>query len=650
MEYQVITSDIMDWLNLANRYGYKQNYYHAMLLDPPYHLTSITKRFSKSNMENKDTPNRSPHYKRLSKGFMGQTWDGGDLAFNPELWFALKERLLPGAFCFAFAGSRGWHRMATAIEDAGFIMHPTIFLWAYGSGFPKATRIDTQIDKAVGAERDAGKIVDGAGSTNTNSLGPFASHYPQVTPSTPEAAQWEGHRYGLQAIKPAAEVALTFSKPLDYEPIYGIISETTFFVEAILCLLSPALDVKNLINQVHQHLRVVVGNSVQDNAEVWELLKSVKFVGLSSESNLADFTLQNFVAENVLTRDAMLHLVRTIIIGQIPDGLSVKDINISESEMASILQSIGWLWQNILAELLNRGNIYITSTATDLITDLKILNCYLSQIILDFIILEEHTGNLSSVQAAEILLRSVLTKLPLLNSTIAQESVLEKLVKKEKGQGVSQGPAVEPILCFQKPYKGRPLDSITKTGAGALNIDGGRIGTFLNDTPSGLKRGTISDFSPDNPDDFEPELNISKGRWPSNLILSHHPDCKKVGVKKVKTHWGQPTRGTRKDSIVNIGSKDDKTLGDSIGYADPDGFETVTDWQCVDDCPVKKLGEQSGDMPSSARPKSAGKTYDKYNLVYGKWDAAVHNSNHTDSGTAYSFFYQSHFAHDDYIK
>jgi hypothetical protein len=84
-------------------------------------------------------------------GFMSKAWDN-DIAFKPETWTALAQHLLPGAFGMCFASSRGWHRLACAIEDAGLIIHPSIFGWGFSQGFPKATRIDTQIDQRKGFE------------------------------------------------------------------------------------------------------------------------------------------------------------------------------------------------------------------------------------------------------------------------------------------------------------------------------------------------------------------------------------------------------------------------------------------------------------------------------------------------------------------
>ena len=78
--------------------------------------------------------------------------------------------LHPGAFGMAFAGSRGLHRMMVAIEDAGYIIHPVIG-WCYGSGFPKASRLDTQIDAAAGVERE----VIGVSTTAAGMTAPIAN-------------------------------------------------------------------------------------------------------------------------------------------------------------------------------------------------------------------------------------------------------------------------------------------------------------------------------------------------------------------------------------------------------------------------------------------------------------------------------------------
>ena len=108
----------------------------SCVTDPPYHLTSIVKRFGAENAA-PAKPGKTGAYQRASKGFMGQQWDGGDVAFQPETWAAVYRVLKPGAHLVAFSGTRTYHRMACAIEDAGFEIRDQL-AWVYGSGFPKS--------------------------------------------------------------------------------------------------------------------------------------------------------------------------------------------------------------------------------------------------------------------------------------------------------------------------------------------------------------------------------------------------------------------------------------------------------------------------------------------------------------------------------
>ncbi len=70
-------------------------------------------------------------------GFMGKKWDGTGVAYNPKLWGENLRVLKPGGHLLSFGGSRTWHRLACAVEDAGFEIRDSI-AWLYGSGFPKS--------------------------------------------------------------------------------------------------------------------------------------------------------------------------------------------------------------------------------------------------------------------------------------------------------------------------------------------------------------------------------------------------------------------------------------------------------------------------------------------------------------------------------
>jgi DNA modification methylase len=131
--------------------GLPENSVDTCITDPPYHLTSITKRFGKEN----SAPAKygtDGVYARASAGFMGKTWDGGDVAFNPATWAEVYRVLKPGALLLSFGGTRTYHRMVCAIEDAGFEIRDTIG-WVYGSGFPKSLDISKAIDKKPKADR-----------------------------------------------------------------------------------------------------------------------------------------------------------------------------------------------------------------------------------------------------------------------------------------------------------------------------------------------------------------------------------------------------------------------------------------------------------------------------------------------------------------
>lgn len=105
----------------------------SVVTDPPYALVSIVKRFGgKNSAPAKD----GDVYARSSAGFMGKQWDTGETAFAMEFWTEVLRVLKPGGHLVAFSGTRTYHRMACAIEDAGFEIRDQL-AWVYGSGMNK---------------------------------------------------------------------------------------------------------------------------------------------------------------------------------------------------------------------------------------------------------------------------------------------------------------------------------------------------------------------------------------------------------------------------------------------------------------------------------------------------------------------------------
>lgn len=116
----------------------------SIVTDPPYHLTSIVKRFGKEGSAPAQYGTDGA-FARASKGFMGKEWDGGDIAFRTDVWEQALRVLKPGGHLLAFGGSRTYHRLAVAVEDAGFEIRDQI-MWVYGSGFPKSHNIGKKVE------------------------------------------------------------------------------------------------------------------------------------------------------------------------------------------------------------------------------------------------------------------------------------------------------------------------------------------------------------------------------------------------------------------------------------------------------------------------------------------------------------------------
>lgn len=172
----------------------KENSIDCVITDPPYEL-----------------------------GFLGKKWDGSGIAFDEEMWGGVLKVMKPGAYLLAFGGTRTFHRMAVAIEDAGFEIRDTI-MWLYGMGFPKSMSLGKVIESKLingSAKITDIKKLDGKKTEYKSSMGKFETEQgytkknytrtkTEVNYHTELGKQWQG--WGT-ALKPSFEPIIVARKP-----------------------------------------------------------------------------------------------------------------------------------------------------------------------------------------------------------------------------------------------------------------------------------------------------------------------------------------------------------------------------------------------------------------------------------------------------
>ena len=196
----------------------------AIVTDPPYGLVQNKKGGSGVASVNLNSPHGRSRIGTGNGpgGFMGKEWDS--CVPGVPFWTEALRVAKPGAHLVAFGGTRTYHRLACAIEDAGWEVRDCLS-WLYGSGFPKSLDVSKAIDKAAGAERTEviGKGKAGAafhygnpgeggfGQTSDKDGGIPSTGWDVTAPATDAARQWQG--WGT-ALKPAWEPIILARKPL----------------------------------------------------------------------------------------------------------------------------------------------------------------------------------------------------------------------------------------------------------------------------------------------------------------------------------------------------------------------------------------------------------------------------------------------------
>jgi DNA modification methylase len=232
-----------------------------------------------------------------------------------------------------------------------------------------------------------------------------------------------------------------------------------------------------------------------------------------------------------------------------------------------------------------------------------------------------------------------------------------ELAQRWKGYGsASIKPAWEPIILAQKPFKGTIINNVIENGVGVVNIDACRIShnePVKTTQRKGRDSAGVFDSDACGYDNSKNTMASASpsGRFPANVLLSHHPSCVRVGEKSIKNNSGSVSG----NEPSHAGNENANCYGEyqripSPKYGDDKGYEIIEDWVCEPNCPIDMMNTQSGDTSSTriGNPKDAIKKVG--NKLFGGVEQKEQSVSHDyrDSGGASRFFHQPQWdCHDD---
>ena len=417
---------------LATLRGLPDDYFDSVVTDPPYALTTGKKGGSGVASLNENSPAGRA---RVTTGFMGKAWDTGETAFAVEFWAEVWRVLKPGGHVAAFGGTRSYHRLACAIEDAGFEIRDQL-AWAYGSGFPKSHDVSKGIDKALGRERAKVRVAPRAQTSGT--FCGSSDSRPWIEASrergfheavSDEAVSWQG--WGT-ALKPAWESICLARKPLEFWAEYAIIGSLLEGLEARLWSIVPAKTVAELSASSPLASRAGMFAFAQWNAE-------------ASSNTLAALS-------------------------------GAMDTSLFESVLLSSLSTVS-SWNAIWGDASEPENTSITETELSATIGLRTLKSLLSKITPASIMLAHKTGSLiANASPAESIFNASVLRL---RSTL-ELSALAFAISQEADNSLDVGakPLWEPICLARKPLGEKTVAAnVLRWGTGAVNVDGCRVET-----------------------------------------------------------------------------------------------------------------------------------------------------------------------------
>lgn len=657
MTTEIIEADIVKWL-AGNQWLFDNGYlpkYHAAFCDPPYFLGSIVKRFGAKNSAPAKF-GKDGAFSRASKGFMGKTWDGFEDVWVYQEWVTQWATLLlsavyPGAIGLFFGGTRTYHRLAAGLEDAGWEVIDSI-AYMYGC-LDEETEIltkdgwvqyHTDISKSLVLcyNKDTDEFIWGKPTNvfkyqyNDTAYRVQSDHTDQLISRNHRClVEREGTLLFEFAENAAQEHEIRV--PI-LEGVRGVqrairnAERNTSDTESVLRTLFASE--KNKQTSSHSKTVIRAKTNIANLPRMWQgvlhphllckqrqrtsVQQGMQWQSTRQGMGSAGIQRRTFAYSRIVQGSSALRGKQPFLEGRNYISQSQGALFQSEYQVREMPTGI---YRNVPKRWICDGTQTVGSTGhraciAQAGSSASCKSQRRGQSVGKFRIIRNQRGS-QDVRKARIPTTDLATITPTHYSGImwcptvptgafvarrngkvfiTGNSGFPKSHSVSDTHGTALKPAYEPCLVARAPRgKYTFADLQINFNTGLYNIDGARVGNEVRtykgaglspqkidnhqsgDTGIGMLDGSGRDLI------FE-----ANGRWPSNLLLSHSEDC--------------------------------------------------TDTTCTKDCPVRELGEQSGDLKGGGSVSGNEPSQPAGGAVYGRWERVGWEA-HNDSGSAARFFY-----------
>lgn len=464
-------------------------------------------------------------------GFMGKSWDNTGIANNKDMWAECLRVLKPGGHLLAFSGTRTYHRMASAIEDAGFEVRDMIE-WVYGSGFPKSLNIGKSVNQLETNEwSKIGKALDNIDQKSIIKIWKSNSNNVKIV----ETQSLKNQIIVGQDTLSENFVVLNVVQNSNQENSNLLVSfaeQNLNEVQAINTKINTALpSVEAEIRQLQDNVKSAEQQSQNQNHKSWSIFT-------------AQCDVKEWLKENTMVNHKVDEALKTLRGNKKYSNEEI--INVLNAVIPSVLKHT----------ILNQSKTFQNLDTNQKMECVSAINVIITEYIMDNLISNTvailKSNAVDKLQGNE---RKILGKGGYINiasfrnpdeyTGTQNRPNITKGTSEWEGWGTALKPAHEPICMARKPLAEKTVaENCLKYGTGGINIDESRVGNEerFNAGAANKAGGSSLNMSVIGmPQDFEGTTAI--GRFPANLIHDNS--------EEVRECFPESTSGARKAGFTN---------------------------------------------------------------------------------------------------